>query len=152
MVRSLEAIARRAAKRGRSESEQAEIDGRNSASKKRKEPDEVSTEQAKVFTKASDGSHDAETGRKRSAQPAAKKSDWRATIKTPDSAKSRAVSHWGVAQAPDEKLEENRKLREQYKADKDSMAPEERVRAEVLIARDERKRLAKETARKKTWK
>jgi hypothetical protein len=147
MVRSLEAIARRAAKRGRSESEQAEIDGRNSASKKRKEPDEVSTEQAKP-----DGSHDAETGRKRSAQPAAKKSDWRATIKTPDSAKSRAVSHWGVAQAPDEKLEENRKLREQYKADKDSMAPEERVRAEVLIARDERKRLAKETARKKTWK
>ena len=146
MVRSLEAIARRAAKRGRSESEQAEIDGRNSASKKRKEPDEVSTEQAK-----SDG-HDAETGRKRSAQPAAKKSDWRATIKTPDSAKSRAVSHWGVAQAPDEKLEENRKLREQYKADKDSMAPEERVRAEVLIARDERKRLIKETARKKTWK
>jgi hypothetical protein len=145
MVRSLEAIARRAAKRGRSESEQAEIDGRNSASKKRKEPDEVSTEQAK-----SDGSP--ETGRKRSAQPAAKKSDWRATIMTPDSAKSRAVSHWGVAQAPDEKLEENRKLREQYKADKDSMAPEERVRAEVLIARDERKRLAKETARKKTWK
>ena len=148
MVRSAEAIARRAAKRGRSESEQAEIDKRNSASKKRKEPDEVSTEQAK----SDDGSHDAETGRKRSAQPAAKKSDWRATVKTPDSAKSRAVSHWGVAQAPDEKLEENRKLREQYKADKDSMTPEERVRAEVLIARDERKRLIKETARKKTWK
>ena len=50
----------------------------------------------------------------------------------------------GTANVSKEKLDDNKRLREQYQADKEALSAEERTRAEALLARDERKRAKKE--------
>ena len=45
---------------------------------------------------------------------------------------------WGAVATPDQ-IEENQRLREQYKEAPESLTSEERERAEALLARDERK-------------
>ena len=53
----------------------------------------------------------------------------------------------GTANVSTEKLEENKRLREQLAKDPDSLSPEERQRAEALVERDARKRAKKEEIR-----
>ena len=50
----------------------------------------------------------------------------------------------GTANVSKERLDDNKRLREQYMADKEALSAEERARAETLLARDERKRAKKE--------
>lgn len=50
----------------------------------------------------------------------------------------------GTANVSKERLDDNKRLREQYLADKEALSAEERVRAEALLARDERKRAKKD--------
>ena len=52
-------------------------------------------------------------------------------------------------QADEERIKRNMELREQLKTRPDSMKPSDRVRAEQLVARDERKRVKREKAKAK---
>ena len=118
--RSAEALARRAERRGRTVEEQQALDrGQVPGKPKVRRKDSAEPQQV----------------------PKPVKQMWK---RVPKGDPSKA---WVNSIATPERLEENKQLRERYKAHPSSLTDEERSRAEALLARDARKRAKKEAIR-----
>ena len=145
--RSAEALARRAAKRGRTVEEQMALDRgkvKGSAPGKCANTGKRSQPEAPEGGGAAQGAPPAK--QQRSTGPGRAGAS-RAIDRRGSKPQSDLANAWEGSVATPEQIEENRLLRERYKANPSSLTEEEAERAKTLIARDERKR-KKKAARK----
>lgn len=163
MTRSAQALERRAAKRNVSIKEQRVKDCR---ARKTKRQDDSRMKEPGAWRCPACGNHNFASRRTchsatcSQQQPSQSKSVVRREQGAADAAdvhkeqrqrrrQERQAASWKIPQANAEKLASNRQLRQRYLADDAQLTPEERERAKVLLARDERKRLKKQQQRQK---
>lgn len=147
--RSAEALARRAAKRGRTVEEQKALD-RGTKKSKRKElhnkPGEAPAAAARApKRKAVDGV--APTAKVPAVGAPAQLKGAPAPKKRRQDQEKRPGSNWKIPVPSEDQIDENRKLREAMRANPVALSEEERARGAMLLARDERKRQKKEARR-----
>ena len=149
--RSAAALARRAAKRGRTVEEQKALDrGGKMKKRERKElhskPGEAPAAAARApKRKAADDMAPAAKVPAVGAQAQMKGAP--APKKRRQDREKRPGSNWGIPVPSEDQIDENRKLREAMRANPEALSEEERARGAMLLARDERKRQKKEARR-----
>ena len=125
MGRSAEAIARRAAKRGKSEKEQVAADRENERKRAEKRYLEAVAARERKSVVAAGSKVQKEKRRRRLPQNISRK---------------RKAVAWEAPQASSEVVARNQELREAYLKDPSSLSEEDRVRAKLLVERSERKK------------
>ena len=147
--RSAEALARRAAKRGRTVEEQKALD-RGTKKSKRKElhnkPGEAPAAAAGALKrKAADDM--APVAKVPAVGAPAQLKGAPAPKKRRQDREKKPGSNWKIPVPSEDQIDENRKLREAMRANPEALSEEERARGAMLLARDERKRQKKEARR-----